>query len=169
MEYIIWVIIAIVLLIMIVSVVYGCIINKRRNEAKKESISNTKSGVVIDPKMRGIVASKYIKKFIEEHPSYSEATIKEYFKIVSSNIMGRNEMDCFSENVKSKVLSDVKIEKIGKTQFINANLISYTKRKYICLVTLSNNKGKYMMTLFGTINNNGFDIVVKYTIQKEDI
>lgn len=167
MEYIVWILIALIFVIMIIAVIYGFIINSRRNEIKK--VNEEKNEIVVDSKMRGIIASKSIKKFIEDHPSYSEATVKEYFKIVSSNIMGRNEMDCFSSNVRSKILSDTKIEQIGKTQFISANLMSYTKKKYICLVTLSNMKEKYTMTIFGTINNNGFDIVEKYTIQREDV
>lgn len=167
MEYIVWILIALIFVIMIIAVIYGFIINSRRNEIKK--VNEKKNEIVVDSKMRGIIASKSIKKFIEDHPSYSEATVKEYFKIVSSNIMGRNEMECFSSNVRSKILSDTKIEQIGKTQFISANLMSYTKKKYICLVTLSNMKEKYTMTIFGTINNNGFDIVEKYTIQREDV
>lgn len=124
------------------------------------------SDSAIHHKMNNSLSKKATQKFITEHSSYSEETIREYFKVVVQNLINGTEMDCFNSSVKSKLGKDSKIAKMGQVEVKTAYLMSYAMNRYAVTVIVANKRDEYIINIYGTTNSTGFDKVDKYSIQK---
>lgn len=170
----IFVIIMVVIGIAVISAILHFVLGNLTHRATQEILNkNVQQGTgipisdaAVNEKIDNTLAKRATKKFIENHPSYSEDTIKEYFRAVASNIINRTEMGSFSESVKSKISTDKKIDKMGSVQFVRANLMSCTSSRYAAIITLTNGRDQYSISVYGTLNENGFNTVDKYSIQK---
>ncbi|MBQ3408380.1 MAG: hypothetical protein IJH12_04150 [Clostridia bacterium] len=169
-----------IFIVFIVIITVGIIKQKHLTELDRratESLRNNRIVQVTNPnakpseamennKRNARMAEKPTAKFIEEHSNYTKEQIEEYFLKIAKNMLDKTEMDCFTASVASKVRKGKGMSKIGEADIKGAFLMSYAHNRFATRVTVWNKSDEYIITIFGTVNDFGFEKVDNYTIQK---
>ena len=123
-------------------------INNLKYRARQQVLKNT--GMSSSDINAGITASfekKYLQKFLEDYPNYTEETIKNLLKEYAIKILNRNNTNEFSNKVCEKMQKDSKLEKMQSMEFRRVNINSYNKGTLNAIVVFTDNRDEYNMWL----------------------
>ena len=108
---------------------------------------------------------KYLEKFLEEHASYTDESIKDLFKQYTVQIFNRNAIPEFGEKVCEKMQTDSKLDKLKDMEFRRANISYYSNSKLGAMIIYTDGKDEYNVTLSCNIMEEKIQ-VEKYQINK---
>lgn len=127
-------------------------INDFKYRAKQQVLRNTGvSSADINAGVTSIFEKKCLEKFLEEHPSFTEESIKDLFRHYTEHIINKNSIDEFSESVNEKLVKDSKLEKLQTMEFKRVNINSYNKSIINAIVVYTDNRDEYNIYLNCTI------------------
>ena len=141
-------------------------INDLKYRAKQQVLRNTGiSSSDINAGITGSFEKKHVQKFLEEHPNYTEESIKELLKNYTVQIFNKNSMNEFSESVYEKMQKDSKLEKMQKMEFKRTNINYYGNSKLSAIVVYTDNRDEYNVFLTCSILGERIQLD-KYQISK---
>ncbi|CDA16928.1 MAG: hypothetical protein U0O04_07065 [Clostridia bacterium] len=111
-----------------------------------------------------------MKKFLENHPTYTEESIKELLKSFATEIVNKNLTHSAEQKVIDKLANDNKISKYADMDIVRCNIHGYNEKAglFMAKVTLTNGRDQYMMFL--QFNLVGDELtLVKYQVQRGDV
>lgn len=136
-------------LLVIVLVIVGFIfinikINNLKYRAGQQMLKNTGiSSSEISAGITGSFEKKYLQSFLQDHPNYTEESIKALLKQYTVQIINRNSINEFSQAVYEKIQNDSKIDKIQMMEFKRANINYYGESKLKAVVVYTDNRDEY--------------------------
>lgn len=164
MGFILMLIIALVILIIYVFI--NAKIGNLKYRAKQQILQNTGiSSAEIKAGITDSVEKKYLEKFLEEHTSFTEESIKELLKQYTAQIFNRNQINTFSQAVYEKMQNDSKIDKMQNMEFKRTNIEYYGNSKLNAVVVYTDNKDEYEVHLTCNITEEKIQLD-KYQISK---
>lgn len=141
-------------------------LNNLRDRATQHILKNTGfSSSEMENKIVGGLGKKQLEKFIEEHPNFTEETLKDELKEYTEKLINKNSSDDFSQAVLEKMQKDSKLEKLQTMQFSRTNISYYNGTKLGAIVTYSDNKNEYNIDLTCSVLNEKIQ-VEKYQVSK---
>lgn len=141
-------------------------LDNAKYRAKQQILQNTGfSSADINAGISNAFDKKHTEKFLQEHPVYTEETIKEKLKQYSIDLININQNADFSEDMLTKAQSDKKIAKLQPMQFKRANIQYYGKEKLNANIVYTDNRDEYNMYLYCSMINDDIH-VDKYQIVK---
>ncbi|BBF43847.1 hypothetical protein lbkm_2535 [Lachnospiraceae bacterium KM106-2] len=158
----------IVLLFVALIAFIGIKVNNLKTRAREHLLKGTPiSDSNIHAGMSNMMEKKHVTKFLNEHPNYSEQSIKELLHSYAEQIMHRNTLPEFSEKVVSKMQGDKKLDKIQTMQFKRTTFIAYGANILAADVVYADRRDEYGIMLNCRVN--GDQITVdKYRSDKGD-
>lgn len=141
-------------------------ISNLKYRAKQQILRN--SGVSssdISAGINGTFEKKHLQKFIEEHPNFTEDSIKDLFKQYTAQIIQRNSINEFSQTVYEKMQKDSKLDKLQSMQFVRTNINYYGNSKINAIVVYTDNRDEYNIYLTCSILGDRIQLD-KYQISK---
>ena len=114
-----------------------------------------------------ILEKRKLEKFLENHPTYTEESIKKIIEEFVNEIVNQNITHKVDSKILEKNSTDSRMEKFRSMQIKRCSLSAYNENAglFIGKVTLSNGKDEFMMFL--TFQLSGDDLILtKYQIQK---
>ena len=117
-----------------------------------------------------LVEKGKMKKFLENHPTYTEESIKELLKSFATEIVNKNLTHSAEQKVIDKLANDNKISKYADMDIVRCNIHGYNEKAglFMAKVTLTNGRDQYMMFL--QFNLVGDELtLVKYQVQRGDV
>lgn len=139
--------------LLIILVIVGFIfisikIDNLKYRAKQQVLKNTGiSSSDINAGITGSFEKKHLKNFLEEHPSFTEESIKELLRNYTVQIFNRNSINEFSQTVCEKMQKDSKLEKMQDMEFRRTNIHYYGNSKLGAIVVYTDNKDEYNVFL----------------------
>ncbi len=119
----------------------------------------------INANVIGSFEKKHLQKFLEENPSYTEESIKELLKQYVVQMISKNPIEGFSQQVSEKIQNDSKLEKLQNMQFRRVNVSRYTAPRLGALVVYADNRNEYNIYLNCSLVNGKVQLD-QYTISK---
>jgi uncharacterized protein YneF (UPF0154 family) len=95
----------------------------------------------------GNIEKKHLQKFLEEHPSFTEESIKELLKQYTVQLLNKNSTNEFSQEVYEKMQKDSKLDKMQGMEFKRVNISYYGNSKLNATVFYTDNKDEYNIYL----------------------
>jgi NH3-dependent NAD+ synthetase len=141
-------------------------INNLKYRAKQQILKNT--GASSSDISAGITESfekKHLQKFLEEHPNFTEESIKDLLKQYTIQIFNRNSINEFSQEVYEKMQKDSKLEKMQSMEFRRTNINYYGNSKLNAIVVYTDNRDEYNVYLTCSVLDNKIQLD-KYQISK---
>ena len=111
---------------------------------------------------------KHLQKFLEEHPNFTEESIKDLLKQYTVQLFNKNSSDVFSPVVCEKMQNDSKLEKMQTMEFKRSNINYYENSKLNSIVVYTDNKDEYNIYLYCSILDNKIQLD-KYQIAKDAV
>lgn len=108
---------------------------------------------------------KYLERFLQEHASYSEDSIKDLLKQYTIQIFNRNAISEFSDKVCEKMQTDSKLDKMKEMEFRRISISYYSNSKLGAIVVYTDNKDEYNIALSCNVIEDKIQ-VEKYQINK---
>ena len=107
-----------------------------------------------------------MKRFLENHPQYTEDSIKQVIKDFAMEVVNGNLTHSADEKVIEKLANDSKIRKYAGMQIVGCTLYGYNEKAglFVGKVTLSDNKDEYMLFLRFQLEGDELRLT-KYQIQ----
>lgn len=137
--------------------------------AKQEILKGTGiSSSEINSGITGTFEKKHLGSFLNEHPNYTEESIKELIKQYATSIISKDSISEFSEEVCKKMQKDSKIEKLQSMQFKRINITGYNSQRLNAMAVYTDNKDEYNMYLIFNILGNEIQLM-KYQISKGSV
>ncbi len=164
--------IVVMLLLFIVFFVIFIIISNKINNARyraKQTILG-KAGIgnsnIISATDSAMEKGK-LKKFLENHPTYTEDSIKQLIKDFAVEITHQNLTHSAEQKIIDKLSNDSKITKYSNMQIVGCSINGYNEnaRLFMAKVTFSDNRDEYMMFLRFQLSGDEL-ILTKYQMQK---
>lgn len=141
-------------------------INDFKYRAKQQVLKNTGiSSSDINAGITGSFEKKHLQKFLEEHPNYTEESIKELLKNYTVQIFNKNSINEFSQIVYEKMQKDSKLEKMQSMEFKRTNINYYGNSKLGAIIVYTDNKDEYNVYLTCSILGERIQLD-KYQISK---
>lgn len=108
-----------------------------------------------------------LKKFLENHPTYTEESIKQLIKDFAMEIVNQNLIHSAEQKVRDELINDTKITRYSNMQIVGCSINGYNENAglFMAKVTFSNNKDEYMMFLRFKLSGDKI-ILTKYQMQK---
>lgn len=123
-------------------------IHNLKYRAKQQLLKNTGiSSSDINAGINGSFEKKYLQKFLDENPNYTEESIKELLKNYTVQIFNRNSINEFSQTVYEKINKDSKLEKMQLMEFRRTNISYYGNSKLNAIVVYTDNRDEYNVYL----------------------
>lgn len=113
----------------------------------------------------GSLEKKHLQKFLQEHPNFTEESIKNLLRQYTDNILNKSSLDEFSRTVCEKIQKDSKLDKMQNMEFRRANINYYGNSKLNAIVVYTNNKDEYNIYLYCSMLDDKI-ILDKYQISK---
>ncbi len=143
-------------------------VNKFKYRAKqtvltKAGIGSSQVGAMAD----GLVEKRQLKKFLENHPTFTEESFKQEIKNIAQEIANKNVMHPADDKVLNKIANDGKLEKYSNMNIVGCSIVGYVERNgYLTTkATFSDGRDEYMMFIYFNISSGEFRIT-KYGLQK---
>ena len=160
---------AIIVLVLFVGIIFlRGKINKTVYRAKQTVLNKAGIGDSnIDAMADGILDQGKMKKFLENHPAYTEESIKELIKEICIEVANRNLTHRADSKVTEKLATDSKITKYANMDVKRCNVTAYNEKAglFIAKAILSDGKDEYWMFL--TFQLSGDELTLtKYQMQK---
>lgn len=111
---------------------------------------------------------KYLEKFLLEHPSFTEESIKNLLNQYVTRIFNKDSMNEFSQTVYEKMQKDTKLEQFKNMEFKRVNLNYYGNQRLQATVVYTDNKDEYNIFLVCRILGDKIQ-VDKYRIDKGSV
>ena len=163
MGFIIFIVIA---LIFVGFIFINIKIGDLKYRAKQQVLKNTGiSSSDINAGITGNFEKKHLQKFLEEHPNYTEESIKDLLRQYTVQIFARNSINEFSQTVYEKMQKDSKIDKMQTMEFKRTNISYYGDSKLNAIVVYTDNRDEYNVYLNCRILDNRVQLD-KYQISK---
>ena len=116
--------------------------------AKQQILKNTGiSSSDINAEITGNFEKKYLQKFLEEYPSFTEESIKDLLRQYTIDIFDKNSINEFSQTVYEKIQKDSKLAKMKTMEFRRTNINYYGNSKLNAIVVYTDNKDEYNVYL----------------------
>ena len=116
--------------------------------AKQQILKNTGiSSSDINAEITGNFEKKYLQKFLEEHPRFTEESIKDLLRQYTIDIFDKNSINEFSQKVYEKIQKDSKLAKMKTMEFRRTNINYYGNSKLNAIVIYTDNKDEYNVYL----------------------
>lgn len=116
--------------------------------AKQQILKNTGiSSSDINAEITGNFEKKYLQKFLEEHPRFTEESIKDLLRQYTIDIFDKNSINEFSQTVYEKIQKDSKLAKMKTMEFRRTNINYYGNSKLNAIVVYTDNKDEYNVYL----------------------
>lgn len=163
MEFIVFLIIA---LIFVGFIFINIKINNLKYRAKQQVLKNTGiSSSDINAGITGSLEKRHLQKFLEEHPSFTEESVKDLLKQYTIQIFNKNSINEFSQAVYEKMQKDSKLDKMQSMKFSRTNINYYENSKLNAIVVFTNNRDEYNVYLTCSILGDRIQLD-KYQISK---
>lgn len=134
--------------------------------AKQQVLKNTGiSSSDINAGITGSFEKKHLQKFLEEHPNYTEESIKDLLRQYTVQIFARNSINEFSQAVYEKMQKDSKLDKMQTMEFRRTNISHYGDSKLNAIVVYTDNRDEYNVYLNCSVLGNRVQLD-KYQISK---
>lgn len=159
------------LIVIIIIVIVGFVfISKKMGDfeyrAKQEILKGTGiSNSNINAKVNEGIEKKRLAKFLEEHPEYTEESIKDLFKDYMEKVIKKAPSDDFTPELNEKIQKDTKLDKLQTMNFVRVNVNYYTGSKVAAIIVYADNKDEYNIYLTCAILEEKLQLE-KYQIQK---
>lgn len=141
-------------------------INSLKHRAKQQVLKNTGiSSSDINASISENFEKKHLQKFLDEHPNYTEKSIKELLQNYTVQIFNRNSINEFSQSVYEKMQKDSKLEKLQSMKFRRTNINYYSNSKLGAIVVYTDNRDEYNVYLTCSILGERIQLD-KYQISK---
>ena len=120
-------------LLMIVMVVGLIFIRTKMNNMKyraKQTILN-KAGIGnanINSVTDDLLEKGKLKKFLENHPAYTEESLKQHIKDIAQEIVNQNLTHPADDKVLEKIAKDQRLARFAKMQMVGCSLVGYVER-----------------------------------------
>ncbi len=135
-------------------------INNFRERLREEMLRGTGASTAeIDATIGEGIEKKQIKKFLDEHPDFTEETIKNLLKEYIEKMINKDLTDEFSQSVREKLQKDSKLEKLKDMQFKRINISFYGNSKLSATVIYSDNRDEYIIHLGCSTSNNLIQVI----------
>ena len=163
----------ILVFIIVVAIVIGLIfLNVKMSNLKyraKQSVLN-KVGVGQSNMVSttdDLIEKGKLKKFLENHPTYTEDSIKQTLKDIALEIVNKNLTHSADPKVIEKLSNDVKITKYSNMQIVGCSINGYNENAglFMAKVTFTDSRDEYMMFLRFQLSKDEL-ILTKYQVQK---
>ena len=137
--------VAIIFLLFIALLIFISIkISNLKYRATQHVLKNTGiSTVDITAGINNSFEKKYIDKFLQEHPSYTEDSIKDLFREYANKIINRNLISQFDESVCEKIQTDSKLDKMQEMEYRRTHIAYYRDSKLGAMVIFTDGKDEY--------------------------
>ena len=127
-------------------------LSKLKYRAKQHILKNTGlSSSDINAGIDDAFEEKRLEKFLEEHPDFTEDTIKDLLKKYTIHIFDRSSINEFSQTVYEKLQKDSKLDKMKAMEFVRCNIDYYANSKLNATVIYTDNKDEYNVYLYCSI------------------
>lgn len=141
-------------------------ISNLKYRAEQQVLKNTGiSSSDISAGINGSFEKKHLQKFLEEHPSFTEESIKDLLRQYTIQIFNRNSINEFSQVVYDKMQRDSKLDKMQTMEFRRTNINYYGNSKLNAIVVYTDNRDEYNVYLNCSILGNRIQLD-KYQISK---
>lgn len=141
-------------------------ISNLKYRAKQQVLKNTGiSSSDISAQFTESFEKKHLQKFLEEHPDFTEESIKDLLKQYTVQMINKNSSDNFSQAVCEKMQNDSKLEKMQTMEFKRSNINYYGNSKLNALVVYTDNRDEYNIYLYCNIVDDKIELD-KYQISK---
>ena len=163
-------IVFIVIALIFAGLIFICIkIENLKYRAKQQVLKNTGiSSSDINAGITGSFEKKHLQKFLEDHPSFTEESIKDLLKQYTIQIFNRNSINEFSQVVYEKMQKDSKLDKMQTMEFRRTNINYYGNSKLKAIVVYTDNRDEYNVYLNCSILGNRIQLD-RYQISKGEI
>ncbi len=123
-------------------------IGNLKYRATQHVLKNTgASSSNINAEITGGLEKKHLQKFLEEHPSFTEESIKDLLNQYTIQIFKRNAINEFSQAVYEKMQKDSKLDKMQSMEFRRTYISHYGNSKLNAVVVYTDNKDEYEVYL----------------------
>lgn len=140
--------------------------NNLKYRAKQQMLKNTGiSSSDINAGITGKFEKKHLQKFLEEHPSFTEESIKDLLKQYTIQMFNRNLINEFSQVVCEKIQKDSKLDKMQAMEFRRTNINYYGNSRLNAIVVYTDNRDEYNVYLNCSISGDKIQLD-KYQISK---
>lgn len=144
-------------------------LDNAKYRAKQQILQNTGfSGAEINAGISNAFDKKFTEKFLAEHPSYTEDSIKEKIKQYAVDLINRNQNVDFDQELINKMQTDKKIDKFQTMEFKRVNIQGYGREKLNTVVVYTDNRDEYCIFLYSTVTNDDIH-VNKYQIMQGNV
>lgn len=163
-------IILLIFLAFVVGLIFIIIkLNDLKYRATQQILKNTGiSSSDINAEFSNGLEKRHLQKFLDEHPNFTEESLKDILKQYSIQILNRNSINEFSQEVYEKMQKDSKIDKVQSMEFKRVNINSYTNETLKAIVIYTDNRDEYNMFLNCSILGNNIRLN-KYQISKGEV
>ena len=108
-----------------------------------------------------------LKKFLENHPTYTEDSIKQLIKDFAIEIVSKNLTHSADQKVVEKLSNDSKISRFSNMQIVRCSINGYNEKAglFMAKVTFTDNRDEYLMFLGFQLSGDELTLT-KYQVQK---
>lgn len=161
--------ILVVLIVIVIIIAIQIFISNVKYRAKQHLLRNTGiSSSELSETGEGIWEESFLKKFINDNPTFTEESIKNLLKEFAYKIIQKENDDAFSQEVYKKRENDKKADKMQEMNFVRVNIYNYSKPKLNAFAIYSDNKDEYKLYLKCNVENEKIT-VEKYNIAKGEV
>ncbi len=163
-------IILLIFLAFVVGLIFIIIkLNDLKYRATQQILKNTGiSSSDINAEFSNGFEKRHLHKFLDEHPNFTEESLKDILKQYSIQILNRHSINEFSQEVYEKMQKDSKIDKVQSMEFKRVNINSYADETLKAIVIYTDNRDEYNMFLNCSILGNNIRLN-KYQISKGEV
>ena len=137
------------------------LINKALYRGKQQVLNKVGVGdASISNKVDDVREQGKLSKFLENHPSYTEESIKEYLKTVALEAVNKNYQHPADEKTIEKLMKDSKLDKMASMQIENASVNLYNENAKLLggKIVFSDGRDQYWLFLRFEINGDEFKL-----------
>lgn len=152
------------ILVIVILVIVGLMfiqikMNNFSDRVRQQALKGTgMSSSEIDAGIKEGMEKKQLERFLEEHKSFTEETLKDMLKEFTIQIIQRNSIKEFSSKVCEKVQNDSKIDKLQNMQFKRVNISHYNDSKIKAIAVYADNRDEYEIYLDCSLLNDTINL-----------
>ena len=154
-----YLIILVIIAIFAIFIFVNIKISNFKYRAKQQLLRNTGiSNSDINSNINESIEKKHLQNFLSENNTYTEESIKELLKKCAINLLQKNVIPEFTQDVCEKIQRDSKLDKLKDTEFKKVFINHYKNLKLTANVVFSDNRDEYNIALNCTVTENNIQV-----------